>query len=141
MKRIAMGSWAYAIGPYEKDPIDFDTVCTRVKELGFDGVELAAFAPHPNPHDMPDKSQRDHFFFPFAFLPFLVVSVFFLVFFLSRPGFFAFLPDLISVPFFFFCFFFLRCFFLAAFFLSFFFLPLTLFAFLAGFAEFFFLAP
>ena len=26
MKRIAMGSWAYAIGPYESDPIDFDQV-------------------------------------------------------------------------------------------------------------------
>jgi sugar phosphate isomerase/epimerase len=59
MKRIAMGSWAYAIGPYAKCPIDFQTVCRKVKELGFDGVELGAFAPHPNPHDMPARSQRD----------------------------------------------------------------------------------
>ena len=59
MKRIAMGSWAYAIGPYEKDPIDFDTVCRKVKALGFDGVELGAFSPHPNPNDLPEKSQRD----------------------------------------------------------------------------------
>jgi len=59
MKRIAMGSWAYAIGPYEKDPIDFDTVAGKVKELGFDGLELGAFPPHPNPNDMPEKSQRD----------------------------------------------------------------------------------
>ena len=34
MKRIAMGSWAYAIGPYAKCPIDFETVCRKVKELG-----------------------------------------------------------------------------------------------------------
>lgn len=59
MKRIAMGTWAYAIGPYQDQPIDFDTVCTRVKELGFDGVELGAFPPHPNPNDMPEKSQRE----------------------------------------------------------------------------------
>ena len=59
MKRNAMGSWAYAIGPYEKEPIDFDTVCRKVKELGFDGVELGAFSPHPNPDDMPQKSQRN----------------------------------------------------------------------------------
>ena len=59
MKRLAMGSWAYAIGPYEKDPIDFDTVCRKVKELGFDGVELGAFSPHPNPDDVPEKLQRD----------------------------------------------------------------------------------
>lgn len=58
MKRIAMGSWAYAIGPYEKDPIDFDTVAGKVKDLGFDGLELGAFPPHPNPNDMPEKSQR-----------------------------------------------------------------------------------
>jgi sugar phosphate isomerase/epimerase len=59
MKRLAMGSWAYAIGPYEKSPIDFDTVCTKVKGLGFDGVELGAFSPHPNPNDMPEKSERN----------------------------------------------------------------------------------
>jgi sugar phosphate isomerase/epimerase len=27
--------------------------------LGFDGVELGGFAPHPNPDDLPDKEQRD----------------------------------------------------------------------------------
>ena len=59
MRRLAMGSWAYVIGPYEKSPIDFDTVCTKVKALGFDGVELGAFCPHPNPNDMPEKCQRD----------------------------------------------------------------------------------
>lgn len=58
MKRISIGSWAYTIGPYEKNPVDFDTVCTKLAELGFDGVELGGFPPHPNPTDMPDKSQR-----------------------------------------------------------------------------------
>jgi sugar phosphate isomerase/epimerase len=59
MRRISIGSWAYTIGPYAGKPIDFDTVCTKLKELGYDGVELGGFAPHPNPDDCPEKSQRD----------------------------------------------------------------------------------
>ncbi|MDZ4798363.1 MAG: sugar phosphate isomerase/epimerase family protein [Bryobacteraceae bacterium] len=68
-KRTSIGSWAYTIGPYGPNPIDFETVCTRLKELGFDGVELGAFPPHPNPGNpngpddtwpgaMPGKSER-----------------------------------------------------------------------------------
>lgn len=68
-KRISIGSWAYTIGPYANNPIDFKTVCTTLKKLGFDGVELGAFPPHPNPGNpngpdeswpgaMPEKSQR-----------------------------------------------------------------------------------
>ena len=59
MKRISIGSWAYTIGPYEKDPIDFDTVCRTLSGLGFDGVELGGFPPHPNPTDLPDKARRE----------------------------------------------------------------------------------
>ena len=69
-KRISIGSWAYTIGPYADHPVPFDTVCSRVKDLGLDGVELGAFPPHPNPGNpsgpdsewpgaMPEKSQRD----------------------------------------------------------------------------------
>src|SRR4051812_35768167 len=68
-KRISIGSWAYTIGPWADHPVDFDTVCGRLKQLGFDGVELGAFPPHPNPGNpngpdegwpgaMPGKSQR-----------------------------------------------------------------------------------
>lgn len=52
MKRISIGSWAYTIGPYADSPVDFDTVCTKLRELGFDGVELGGFPPHPNPDDV-----------------------------------------------------------------------------------------
>jgi sugar phosphate isomerase/epimerase len=69
-KRTSIGTWAYTIGPYGSNPIPFDTVCDKLKELGFDGVELGAFPPHPNPGNpngpnegwggaMPEKSQRD----------------------------------------------------------------------------------
>ncbi len=68
-KRTSIGSWAYTIGPYTDHPIDFDTVCRELKKLGFDGVELGAFPPHPNPGNpngpddqwagaMPERSQR-----------------------------------------------------------------------------------
>ena len=59
MKRISIGSWAYTIGPYADKPVDFETVCTKLGALGFDGVELGGFPPHPNPTDMPDKGQRE----------------------------------------------------------------------------------
>ena len=68
-KRVSIGTWAYTIGPYSANPVPFDTVCTKLKELGFDGVELGAFPPHPNPGNpngpdadwpgaLPEKSQR-----------------------------------------------------------------------------------
>ena len=58
MKSISIGSWAYTIGPYAKSPVAFDTVCTRLVDLGFDGVELGSFKPHPNPDDLPKKAER-----------------------------------------------------------------------------------
>ena len=60
MKRISIGTWAYTIGPYADKPIAFDTVCDTLKQLGFDGVELGAFPPHPNPDAMPgNREARD----------------------------------------------------------------------------------
>ena len=44
-----MGTWAYAIGPYEDNPVPFDEVVCRVHELGFDGLEIGGFGIHPNP--------------------------------------------------------------------------------------------
>lgn len=59
MKRISIGSWAYAIGPYEENPIPFDEVARKLKELGFDGVELGGFSIHPSPETHPNKEDRD----------------------------------------------------------------------------------
>ena len=36
----------------------FDTVCDKLKELGFDGVELGAFPPHPNPGNPNGPDER-----------------------------------------------------------------------------------
>jgi sugar phosphate isomerase/epimerase len=59
MKKISIGSWAFTIGPYAKNPIPWQEVTHKLAELGFDGVELGGFPPHPNPDDMPDKEQRE----------------------------------------------------------------------------------
>jgi sugar phosphate isomerase/epimerase len=58
VKRISIGSWAYTIGPYAESPVDFETVCNKLCELKFDGVELGGFPPHPNPDDVGAKEQR-----------------------------------------------------------------------------------
>ena len=57
MKRISIGSWAYTIGPYADKPVAWGTVCDRLRELGFDGVELGGFPPHPNPDDVPQEER------------------------------------------------------------------------------------
>lgn len=58
MKRISIGSWAYSIGPYASSPVPWDEVLDRLAALGFDGVELGGFPPHPNPDDLPAREQR-----------------------------------------------------------------------------------
>ena len=58
MKDISIGSWAYTIGPYADQPIPWEEVITTLAGLGFQGVELGGFPPHPNPDDMPDREQR-----------------------------------------------------------------------------------
>lgn len=58
MKRISIGSWAYTIGPYASDPVDFRTVIKTLRKYKFDGVELGGFKPHPNPDDYPNKESR-----------------------------------------------------------------------------------
>jgi sugar phosphate isomerase/epimerase len=58
-KKLSIGSWAYAFGPYEKDPVPFETVVKRLGELKFDGIEVGAFRPHVHPDDFPTKADRD----------------------------------------------------------------------------------
>lgn len=58
MKRISIGSWAYTIGPYQQHPVPWDEVLRNLQEMGFDGVELGGFPPHPNPDDLPSPDQR-----------------------------------------------------------------------------------
>jgi len=56
--RLSIGSWAYCFGPYQHDPIPFETVIEKLGDLGFDGVELGGFSPHPNPVKFDTKAKR-----------------------------------------------------------------------------------
>ncbi len=58
MKKLSIGSWAYCFGPYQENPVDFETVVKKLGELGMDGVEFGAFAPHPNPDSHKTRGQR-----------------------------------------------------------------------------------
>src|SRR5579875_1871142 len=57
-KRLSIGSWAYCFGPYKDNPVPFDTVIEKLGKLGFDGVELGGFPPHPNPNELDTKAKR-----------------------------------------------------------------------------------
>jgi len=57
-KRISIGTWTYAIGPYADSPIPFEEVVEKLHALDFDGLELGGFGIHPNPDLLKTKDQR-----------------------------------------------------------------------------------
>lgn len=59
MKKISIGSWAYTIGPYENNPVPWEEVLHKLKELNFDGVEVGGFGIHPNPENQKTKEERE----------------------------------------------------------------------------------
>jgi len=56
--RLSIGSWAYCFGPYKDNPVPFDIVIGKLEGLGFDGVELGGFPPHPNPAQFDTEAKR-----------------------------------------------------------------------------------
>jgi len=56
--RLSIGSWAYCFGPYKDNPVPFDAVIEKLGKLGFDGVELGGFPPHPSPAQFDTKAKR-----------------------------------------------------------------------------------
>ena len=57
-RKLSIGTWAYTFGPYEKNPVPFDTVVQRLGKLKYDGVEIGAFKPHIHPDDYPTDKDR-----------------------------------------------------------------------------------
>jgi sugar phosphate isomerase/epimerase len=57
-KLLSMGTWAYAFGPYQSNPVPFDTVVEKLGELKYAGVEIGAFKPHIPPDDYPPEADR-----------------------------------------------------------------------------------
>jgi len=56
--KISVGSSAFAIGAYEKEPIPFDTVIKRLSQIGYDGIELFGGRPYGHPDQYPTASDR-----------------------------------------------------------------------------------
>jgi len=54
--RIALGSWAFAFGPFESAPWEFDRLCRYAADVGYDGVEINGFRPHPHDEDYADDA-------------------------------------------------------------------------------------
>jgi sugar phosphate isomerase/epimerase len=57
-KLLSIGTWAYAFGPYQSNPVPFDTVIKTLESLKYDGVEIGAFRPHIHPDDYPSAADR-----------------------------------------------------------------------------------
>src|ERR1017187_4894866 len=59
MKKLSIGSWAFLFNQ-EQPTNDFHTLVHKLGHLGYAGIELFGFAPHPNPdsHDTKEKRQK-----------------------------------------------------------------------------------
>ena len=49
-KKTSIGGWAYIWGGYKEGPIPLKKVVGKLSDLGFDGIEMAAFPPHLEPN-------------------------------------------------------------------------------------------
>jgi sugar phosphate isomerase/epimerase len=58
MKRLALSLGAFLRGPYAGRPLPFDACLAHARTLGYEGVELGARAPHPNPEDCATAARR-----------------------------------------------------------------------------------
>ncbi len=55
--RISIGTWAYIFNQ-EVPTNDFHTILHKLEDLGYDGVELGGFNPHPGPDTCDTKEKR-----------------------------------------------------------------------------------
>src|SRR5438874_25364 len=58
--KLSFGAWAFIRGRFAQSPISLHKALHKLEDEGYQGIELAAVAPHPTPdsHDTPDK--REH---------------------------------------------------------------------------------
>jgi sugar phosphate isomerase/epimerase len=59
MKKLSIGSWAYLFNQ-EQPTTDFHVILHKLHDLGYDGVELGSFGPHPSPWSHPSRHAREH---------------------------------------------------------------------------------
>jgi sugar phosphate isomerase/epimerase len=56
-KKLSIGSWAYIFNQ-EKPTNDFHEILHKLQHLGYEGVELGGFNPHPGPDTCSTRAQR-----------------------------------------------------------------------------------
>src|SRR6202022_627380 len=56
-KKLSIGSWAYIFNQ-ENPTNDFHQVLHKLSDLGYEGVELGGFNPHPGPDTCDTKEKR-----------------------------------------------------------------------------------
>jgi sugar phosphate isomerase/epimerase len=55
--RISIGTWAYLFNQ-DVPTTDFHQILHKLQDLGYDGVELGSFGPHPSPATHPTRASR-----------------------------------------------------------------------------------
>jgi sugar phosphate isomerase/epimerase len=55
--RISIGTWAYLFNQ-DVPTTDFHQILHKLQDLGYDGVELGSFGPHPSPVSHPTRASR-----------------------------------------------------------------------------------
>jgi sugar phosphate isomerase/epimerase len=56
--KIALSAWTFIFPPYEEKPEPLDDVIARAAALGYDGLEVGWFDPHPTVQDLETEEQR-----------------------------------------------------------------------------------
>jgi sugar phosphate isomerase/epimerase len=59
MKKISLGSWAFAFGPYAGDPVPFDRTAKRLADAGYDAIEVCGIQQHVTLDAYPTKESRE----------------------------------------------------------------------------------
>ncbi len=56
-KKTSIGGWAYIWGGYTEAPVPLEEVVKKLADLGFDGIEMAAFPPHLEPNTREKRAE------------------------------------------------------------------------------------
>ena len=59
MKKISLGSWAFAFGPYSSEPVPFDKTAKRLADAGYDAIEICGIQQHVTLEAFPTKESRE----------------------------------------------------------------------------------
>ena len=57
MAKLSIGTWAYIFNQ-EQPTNDFHVILHKLQDLGYEGVELGSFGPHPSPNSHPTRASR-----------------------------------------------------------------------------------